>query len=434
MDLLFDGRYEDAESHFLYLAREFSRSSTTESKLHQAMALYQAGRIERLYLGQPRRAITRYREALELSSGAAFAFDARREIALIFHDRLRDYRSAVIELEQLVQSFPERKDIDHYRFRIAQGYFLLRDFDQARSAAKGMLEKGTTDPGLLANAMLLIANSYYAQSKYELAVDTHKKLLLLKPGDEIESRSSFELGMCYLELGDFRTAEQHLLQALERHTRPDIVRYQLMILQERMSEEDDESLPKLPSATSGRKLVIEVKAQGTKSSIPKEAVRVKSQPSQKQSIVEQRDNPPDTSRQSADKKEPIESKVTKTSQQIKAQTSSVESEVQKAPDPADSKESRNIKDTIQKTDDAAKVENVTESHPNDTLQPPKVDTKKPVEKALKDPPKDKVEAKPEKSSPALKTIDPADQESSKPSPSNAPSQNKPDPTQSDDKS
>jgi tetratricopeptide (TPR) repeat protein len=251
MDLLYEGRYQDAESHFLVLARELSRSSDESARVWRARALYQAGRVEHLYLDQPRRAVARLREALKLTPHGKFSFNARREIALIFHDKLKDYRSAALEFERLVQAFPDRKGIEQYQYRIAQSYFVLREFSQARTEARLLLEKHPASP-LWADTLLLVANSFYVEGRFQESSDIHKQLLSKHPGEEIESRSLFELGMCYAELGDYKKAEQNLLMALKMHPRPDIVQLQLASLKDRQNEEGSKGKTILPYATAGR--------------------------------------------------------------------------------------------------------------------------------------------------------------------------------------
>jgi tetratricopeptide (TPR) repeat protein len=251
MELLYEGRYQDAESHFLVLARELSRSPDEGARVWRAKALYQAGMVEHLYLDQSRRAVARLREALKLTPHGKFSFRARREIAQIFHDKLKDYRSAALGFERLVQAFPDRDGIEEYQYRIAQSYFIIREFSQARTEARLLLEKHPDSP-LWAETMLLVANSFYVEGRFREATKAHKRLLSKNPGEEFESRSLFELGMCYQELGDYKKAEQNLLMALKMHPRPDIVQLQLASLKDRQVEEGSKGKPSLPYATAGR--------------------------------------------------------------------------------------------------------------------------------------------------------------------------------------
>ncbi len=237
LGMLYDGRYEDAESHFLSLARDLGQSQAPADRLRRAMVLYQAGRIEHLYLGQPRRAVARLREALKLDPAGSFSFDAHREIAFIFYDRLRDYRTAALEFERLVHAFPKREGIEEFQYRIAQSNFMIREFNQARTEARLLLENHRSGP-IATEAMLLVANSYYVEGRYQQASEAHLRLLDLHPEVEIESRSLFELGMCFQEMGDHRQAEKYYLIALKKHPRPDLVKIQLESLQSQAMQED----------------------------------------------------------------------------------------------------------------------------------------------------------------------------------------------------
>jgi tetratricopeptide (TPR) repeat protein len=248
MELLFDGRYEDAESHFLTMARQLGREENTTAKTWRAKVLFHAGRIEHLYLNQPRRAVARLREALKLDRDAPFAFDALEEIAFIFYDNLRDYRTAALEFERLVSAFPKKAGIEKYQYRIAQCYFMLREFNQARTEARLLVENFKDSPHM-ASAMLLVANSFYVEGRYQEAADAHQQLLEIRPDIEIESRSRFELGMCYQELGEHSRAEMSYLAALKRHPRPDLVKAQLDSLQHQMRQETSPDNNKSPYST-----------------------------------------------------------------------------------------------------------------------------------------------------------------------------------------
>jgi len=238
LELLFENRYEDAESHFLALARELDRDNAIEFRPWRARALYQVGRIDHLYLKQPRRAISNYREALKLDPQGEFAYRARRSIASLFQDRLNDYRSAALEFERLVQQFPDRKGIERFRYRIAQCYFMVQDFNQARTEAKLLLEKIPENNPMAIQAWLLVGNAFYVEGRYAEAAEAHERLLSLQPPADIEGRSLFELGMCYGELLQFDKAERALLQALRLHPNPGVVQAQLMALRERRAAAD----------------------------------------------------------------------------------------------------------------------------------------------------------------------------------------------------
>lgn len=245
--LLFENRYEEAESLYLAIASELKSSPQPDAFRIQARALYQAAQIEHLYLNQPRRAVARFHEALKIDPEAPFAFDAQREIVTIYQERLMDYRAAAEEIERLVSAFPLREDIVEYQYRGAQCYFLLRDFNQARVEAKVLLQK--KDQGAIAAlARLLIANSFSIEGRYPEAVEAYQALIDSNPDPELRARAQFELGLCYQELGDIPKAEKAMLEALKKHPRPDLVQAQLSNLRERFAELD---APKRSAKTGG---------------------------------------------------------------------------------------------------------------------------------------------------------------------------------------
>lgn len=249
-ELLFENRYEDAESYFLALARELDREGGPERERLRARALYQAGRIERLYLNQPRRAVANLREALKLDPQASYAFNARRAIGRIFQDRLFDYRSAALEFERLLQLFPDRPGIERYRYRIAQCYFQLQDFEQARAESQLLLQKLPQGP-LALQVRLLLGNAYYSEGRYADAAKVHEEIVALDPPVDILSRSLFELGLCYQETAQFDQAEEVFQRALKIHPNPTLVQAQLSILRERR-EESEKSPAGIPAPSPQR--------------------------------------------------------------------------------------------------------------------------------------------------------------------------------------
>lgn len=242
LEFLYENQYEDAESHFLMFAREMARSDDPEAKHWQAKALFQIGRIDHLYLDQPHRAISQLRKALKLYPQAPFAFDARREIADILYDRIMDYRTSAMEYERLVHDFSSHEGIDAFQYRVAQSYFLVRDFDQARTEARLLLTKWP-DARFAQEARLLIANSYYLQNRFTDAIKAHRELLDSNPDVPIRARSLFELGICYQDLGEKQKAEEAFIAALKDHPRPDLVQMQLAALRERIKNEDQATKP-----------------------------------------------------------------------------------------------------------------------------------------------------------------------------------------------
>ncbi len=280
LELLYENHHEDAESHFLLLARQMERSERPDAKRWQAKALMQVGRIDHLYLDQPHRALARLREALKVDPSAPFAFEARHEIAAIFYDRLMDYRSAALEYERLVHEYPAEKGIDGFQYRVAQSYFLVRDFDQARTEARMLIEKW---PGgrYAPEALLLIANSYYLQGRFAEAVDAHRKLLDMGPDVPIRARSLFELGMCYQDLGDKAKAEESFLAALKDHPRPDLVQLQLTALRERIDEEDTGAKPLSYATAAASGDAPKAKAPVPVKAAPKPAPKSTSKPAPK---------------------------------------------------------------------------------------------------------------------------------------------------------
>jgi len=233
MDLVFSGRYEDAESYFLALVRELAEAEDAESIGWRNRALMQAADIENLYLNDPRRAVARLRELLQNKPDEETTFVAQEKIATIFLDRLASCREAAAEIERLIGAFPHRPGMDGWRMRLAQCLFTLEQMERARAEAKLLLEKHPDSPYAI-DARLLIASSFMVEKKFSESAEIYQDIIKQDYGPAVRAKSLFELGLCQEKQGQLEAAEQSFINALADHPQPQIVKERLLALRKRM--------------------------------------------------------------------------------------------------------------------------------------------------------------------------------------------------------
>jgi tetratricopeptide (TPR) repeat protein len=233
MDLVFRGRYEDAETYFLALVRELAEAQDAESVGWRNRALMQAADIENLYLNDPRRAVARLRELLQNKPDEETAFSAQEKIAAIFLDRLASCREAAAEIERLIGAFPNRPGIDGWRMRLAQCLFTLEQMERARAEARLLVEKHPDSPHAV-DARLLIASSFFVEKKFSESAEIYQDIIKQNYSPAIRAKSLFELGLCQEKQGQLEAAEQSFINALADHPQPQIVKERLLALRKRM--------------------------------------------------------------------------------------------------------------------------------------------------------------------------------------------------------
>ncbi|HLB05262.1 MAG TPA: tetratricopeptide repeat protein, partial [Thermodesulfobacteriota bacterium] len=123
-------------------------------------ALYQIGNIYYLNLRDYQKAVEAYRRLVKTSPGSHFAPDAQRKIAEIYREKFGDLKGAVSEYQRFVKVFP--KEADRARYRMAECYILLREFDKAREQYENIL-KETPDIDYKDDVLYQMANSYYLE-------------------------------------------------------------------------------------------------------------------------------------------------------------------------------------------------------------------------------------------------------------------------------
>jgi TolA-binding protein len=126
------GDYGEAARVFHSIYRHHRQSAMAPK------ALFQSGEILNLYLGRYSEALLAYLTVEREYPQTKWSLRAQRQEADIYKDRLRDYSRAIVVYQELVsQGVP---DADRLQYRIADCYFRLNNFEQARIEFDSLLK------------------------------------------------------------------------------------------------------------------------------------------------------------------------------------------------------------------------------------------------------------------------------------------------------
>ncbi|MBI5509492.1 MAG: tetratricopeptide repeat protein [Deltaproteobacteria bacterium] len=223
-DLLYRKQYVASERLYRKLLKRLENQGDLddEEDAQRLLTLDRLGKINALYLHDFNQAITDYQALIRFYPKTDQAFAARATMADIYHHKLGDLQAAVDSYQRLVADFPERAEIHRAQLEIANAYFQLKNYEQARTESENLINRWPQSPEAL-QARFQIANSYYVQARYAEAIAVYERLLESKPDKALSALVLFELGNCFQELEQSDRALAYYYACLADHPDPMLV-------------------------------------------------------------------------------------------------------------------------------------------------------------------------------------------------------------------
>jgi TolA-binding protein len=178
------GKYQAATEVFLRLHHDHPTYSRS------AEALYQAAEIQALYLGQYSDAVLNYLLLERDYPGAAEVEQARRQVASLYKYRLNDCGQAIAVYQKVLDE--PASDRDQLQYEIADCYFRLNNFEQARIEFES-LQKSFPDSSLLAEVEYRIAVTYALEGKLPEAAGAYRLVMERWQGSPYAIEAGFGL-------------------------------------------------------------------------------------------------------------------------------------------------------------------------------------------------------------------------------------------------
>ena len=223
-DLLYRKQYVASERLYRKLLKRLDNLGglDDEEEAQRLLVLDRLGNLNALYLHDYDQAITYYQTLGRQYSKTDEAFAALATIADIHHHKLGDLPAAIAAYRELVGAFPMRTEIRRAQLQIANAYFQLKNYEQARAEAEQLINRWPKCQEA-AEARFQIANSYYVQARYAEAIATYERLLEENLDPSLAALVLFELGNCFQELDQADRALAYYYACLKDHPDPILV-------------------------------------------------------------------------------------------------------------------------------------------------------------------------------------------------------------------
>jgi TolA-binding protein len=210
-------------------------------------ALFRLGRVNYLFLNDPREAVRVLRALSRSEVAGPWARQAQRLLGEIFEVRQGDCRQAIVEYQRMISLDPRGEGNDEAQFAVARCSFALGDFDQARSEYELLLER-YPESALRAKALAGIANSWYVTGRFSQAVRLYREALEAAEDPALAAEAGFGIASSLEEAGDLAGALEQFERVRATYPNPRLVEQRILRARERIAQQGGRSVP----ATDGR--------------------------------------------------------------------------------------------------------------------------------------------------------------------------------------
>jgi len=196
-------------------------------------SLLLAGKLLEFNLQQHQQALLVYLRVLRDFPEAPETLEAQRRAADIYRQRLRDYTSALTLLQNLLEA--GGGDDDHIRYQIADCYFQLENYEQARIEFQ-TLQKNHPDSDLLPEVSYRIGMAYLLEAQPDQAAEAFRETVDLWPDNRFGLEAQFALARVQEQRGELRKALAELRKLKGRYPDSGVLEHRISQVKKRMAK------------------------------------------------------------------------------------------------------------------------------------------------------------------------------------------------------
>lgn len=219
-----DGLFDKAQSLYQELVKNHQQTQQSVD------ALLRLARLQQYDYHDERHALIYYLQLEKNYPDSLQAYEARAEAAHIVKYSLRDYSRAIVFYQQLLND--EQGPLDQYLYEIADCYFRLEKYTQARIELETLIEEhpesDQLDAALYRSGHLLVL-----EKKDELAAKNWQRLIDEHPRSTYRAQAELSLARMLEEQNQLTKALERYRQ-LDRSQQPALLEEKIKSLQKRI--------------------------------------------------------------------------------------------------------------------------------------------------------------------------------------------------------
>jgi TolA-binding protein len=225
--LLADEKFAEAAKAFHALARSHPDHERADE------ALFLVGELQHLYLKNDREALLAYLLLDKNYPDSPLAQRAQRRAGDIYMDRMEDLARAVVIYQKLIDQGVA--EADQLQYRIAEAYFRLNNFEQARIEWEHLL-KLHPESSLAPEAGYRIAVSQALQQDFSEAQLSFEKVFTTWPDHPYALEARFGLATLLEEQEYLKDALDILTQLRDSYPKPEVLELRIEQVRDRMEK------------------------------------------------------------------------------------------------------------------------------------------------------------------------------------------------------
>ncbi|WP_429885337.1 tetratricopeptide repeat protein [Geoalkalibacter halelectricus] len=203
---------------------------------HADEALFRVGELQHLYLRKDQEALLTFLLVEKNYPESPFSLRAQQLAADIYMDRLEDYSRAVVAYQKLIDQGVV--DSDQLQYRIAEAYFRLNNFEQARIEWQTLLQLFPESP-LVPEVAYRVAVCWALEGDHQQAAEDFQAVHAAWPEHPYGLEARFGLASLLEEQEHLLEALDLLLELRDRYPRPEVLEQRIEQVKERIDKKQD---------------------------------------------------------------------------------------------------------------------------------------------------------------------------------------------------
>lgn len=198
-------------------------------------ALFCLGEIHHFSLNNSTRALVYFQEVMEMNREGLFGYPAQKYIAEIAEFGLKDYDQAIIEYQNLINHYANKKENGDHQYRIASIYYKKQNHEQALVELKILLEN-YPDSSWAEETKFKIIEILYALGRCPEAREQYRHFNLEYTESRFKEDMDFVVASCLEEEGHLQEAYNQFKTLEGRYIYPAILKMKLVGIEKRMKK------------------------------------------------------------------------------------------------------------------------------------------------------------------------------------------------------
>lgn len=201
-------------------------SKQIEIKIH-----FQLGELYSLYLQKYQKSLFHFTQIIEITEDPLWVVKATEKIGAINFENDKNYKEALKYYKKLIDFKPELENINFYRYRYADSYLNMKDYETADKLLLELIKTANDEYAIL--AIYNLGLSLFYQKKIEGAVNYWYEYLKREKRKDKIVQAKFMIANAYESTEKLKEAYNIYYSILGDYPNPEVIKKRLDLIYKR---------------------------------------------------------------------------------------------------------------------------------------------------------------------------------------------------------